>query len=85
MKRICDWKLNEFEKSLIREKTLRLVPRRIMETRMEGKRARGRPRTSWIDSITSAGKKRNKTLVEMNRLVRNRKEWKSFTERNPTP
>ena len=63
----------------------RRIPRRIMETRTEGKRARGRPRTSWIDSITSAGKKRNKTLVEMDRLVRNRKEWKSFTERNPTP
>ena len=59
MKRICDWKLNGFEKGLIREKTL--------------------------DSISTAGKKRNKTLVEMNRLVRNRKEWKSFTERNPTP
>ena len=49
-------------------------PKKIMETRMEGKRARGRPRTSWIDSITSAGKKRQKTLVEMNRMVTNRKE-----------
>ena len=61
------------------------LPKKIMETRMEGKRARGRPRTSWIDSITSAGKKRQKTLVEMNRMVTNRKEWRKFSESNPTP
>ena len=61
------------------------IPRKIMETRMEGKWARGRPRTSWMDGIISAGKKRSKTLAEMNRLIAHRKEWKKFTESNPTP
>lgn len=61
------------------------IPRKCFEARMEGHRARGRPRTSWIENIISAGRKRNKTLIDMNKLVANRKEWKKFTESHPTP
>ena len=61
------------------------LPRKIWEARTEGKRGRGRPRTTWLQSITNAGKTRNKTRKEMDRIVGNRKEWRSFAERNPTP
>ena len=58
---------------------------KILETRMEGKRGRGRPRTTWMGNVISVGKKRKKTLVEMNRIVNNRKEWRKFAEMDPTP
>ena len=41
---------------------------------------------TWnVKTLTNAGKQRNKTLKEMDRIVGNRKEWRSFAERNPTP
>ena len=60
------------------------IPRKCWEARMEGRKGRGRPRTSWLDSITEAGKKRGKTLNQMNTLVEDRKEWRRFTEMDPT-
>ena len=60
------------------------IPRKCWEARMEGRKGRGRPRTSWMDCIKEAGRKRGKTLHGMNTLVEDRKEWKKFAETDPT-
>ena len=59
------------------------IPRKCWEARMEGRKGRGRPRTSWMDGIKEAGRKRGKTLDGMNTLVEDRKEWKKFAETDP--
>ena len=56
-----------------------------METRMEGRRRRGRPRTKWIDSVKSAEEKRQKTMSEMKVMLTDRKEWRKWVEKDPTP
>ena len=61
------------------------LPRKCLEARMEGSRARGRPRRSWIEDIEAAGRERNKTLAEMDRLATNRKSWRQFVKKDPTP
>ena len=60
------------------------IPRKCLEVRMEGKRSRGRPRTSWMDNINNHVKKRHKTMREADKLTQDRKEWRKFTE-SPTP
>ena len=52
---------------------------------MEGSRSRGRPRTKWMDSVKYAGEKRQKSLEEIKVLVTDRKEWRKWTEMDPTP
>ena len=61
------------------------LPRKCLETRMEGRRSKGRPRTKWIDSVKSAGEKRQKTMSEMKVMLTDRKEWKKWVEKDPTP
>ena len=61
------------------------IPRKVMETRMEEKRTRGRPRVTWMETIEKAGKRRGKTIKELNKLTTNRKEWRKFAENPPTP
>ena len=61
------------------------LPKKCLEARTEGKRSRGRPRTFWMDNIKEAGRKRGKTIADMNKIVQNRKEWKRLAEMNPTP
>ena len=60
------------------------IPRKCLEVRMEGKRSRGRPRTSWMENINNHVRKRNKTLKEADKLTADRKEWRKFSE-GPTP
>ena len=61
------------------------IPRKCLEARIEGKRSRGRPRRTWLDSVITTGKNRNKTLSELNNLCMDRKEWKKWIEKDPTP
>lgn len=61
------------------------LPRKVWETRMEGRRSRGRPRTTWLQSVTNAGRRRNKNFGDMNRVTADREEWKRFAESDPTP
>ena len=50
-----------------------------------GKRARGRPRATWLKNIEFTGKKRNKSLRELNQLLTDQEKWKHFTKKDPTP
>ena len=46
------------------------IPRQMLEAKFEGKRARGRPRTRWIDSVKNSIRKRN---LDWDRIVE--EEW----------
>jgi hypothetical protein len=59
-----------------------MVPvKRIWETRMHGKRKRGRPRETWDKVISKILKKRGKTWVEAKSMAQDRNEWKKFVEK----
>ena len=60
------------------------LPKKCIEARLDGKRSRGRPRTTWTENITKLGNRRGKTLTEMKRMAKNREEWKSFIRKAPT-
>ena len=60
------------------------IPRKILEVRMEGKKARGRPRTTWFENIERAVQKRGKSIREMSPITADRKKWKDFIM-DPTP
>ena len=53
----------------------RLV-KRIYEARVEGNRARGRPRRKWRDGVVSALGSRGLDVHEGERQARERKSWK---------
>ena len=61
------------------------IPQEVWKARVDGKRARGRLRATWLQNIEFAGKKRNKSLRELNQLLTDREKWKHFTEKDPTP
>ena len=48
------------------------------------KKARGRPRTTWMENIERAVQKRGKSIREMNPITADRKKWKDFIM-DPTP
>lgn len=58
--------------------------KKITESTGGRKRKRGRPRKRWTQRIEEIGTKRGKTLAEMKRMSKNRKEWKDWTS-YPTP
>lgn len=60
------------------------LPRKIMEARREGKRRRGRPRLTWLDTIKNMVERKGKSIEEAKRLARNRREFLKWTE-DPTP
>lgn len=63
----------------------RRKPKQVLEARTEGRKLRGRPRTTFLDRIEELGRKRGKPTTEMRKLAKNRKEWRVWTEATPTP
>ena len=64
---------------LVRMDENRIV-KKIFQCKEEGKRRRGRPRTSFEQHIEQLGRKRGKTKKEMEKLAMNRKEYGKWTE-----
>lgn len=60
------------------------IPRKVFEARREGKRGRGRPRLTWMDTIRREVEKRGKSMAEVKRLARDRIEFRKWIE-DPTP
>ena len=57
----------------------------VFDARSEGKRQRGRPRKTWIEGIGDIGTRKGKSVKEMERMTRDRKEWRRWAEaENPT-
>ena len=47
-------------------------PRQMMEVRVEEKRGRGRPRTTYMDNIENKARARGKEMGELRRMARDR-------------
>ena len=47
--------------------------------RVEGNRAKGRPRKRWLDNVTEDCKRRGWDIVEATRLAADRQYWRSYT------
>ena len=58
----------------------RRTPRQIMDARMEGRRGRGRPRKLYMDKIEDIARKTGKEVGEMNRMARNKEDWRKWIE-----
>ena len=56
------------------------ITRRVVEAREWEKRSRGRPRKTWLNNIEDYGRKRGKSMAEMDTLTKNRKEWRRLAE-----
>ena len=53
---------------------------------MDGRRTRGRPRTTWMDNIGKIATDRGKSLAELKKkLSRDRKKYREWLRENPTP
>ena len=56
------------------------IVRRCIEAREWEKRGRGRPRVTWLDNIKEYGQRRGKTMMEMEKMTKDRKVWREFSE-----
>ena len=56
------------------------IVRKSVEAREWEKRSRGRPRITWLDNIKEYGRKRGKTLPELEKITKDRKAWKELSE-----
>ena len=52
--------------------------KRIWETKMHGKRKKGRPKKSWDSTVNDILQKKGKTWTEAKKLAQNRQEWTKF-------
>jgi hypothetical protein len=55
-------------------------PRQILESRIEGKRGRSRPRKVWMDDIKEAAGRRGNTIQEATSVAMTRKDFRRWTE-----
>ena len=63
----------------------KIIPLLVMDAKTEGRRKRGRPRTTWLDSRGKAAAKRRKGTAEIKKLSRDRKKNKEWLKEDPTP
>ena len=56
------------------------IVKRCVEAREWEKRSRGRPRSTWLNTVEQYGQRRGKTTKEMEIMVKDRKVWKAFSE-----
>lgn len=52
--------------------------KRIWETKMHGKRKKGRPKKSWDSTVNDILQKKGKTWTEAKKLAQNRQKWTKF-------
>ena len=72
MKIIKKWKCEYFGHFVRRPNS---IQRLLLETRIDGKRGRGRPRTMWMDNINWL----NLSYKEWIGNAENREKWRSIT------
>jgi hypothetical protein len=58
--------------------------KQLMEARVEGRKHRGRQRTTFESRIEEIGSRRGKTFAEMKKMARDREVWKSWRKVPPT-
>ena len=54
------------------------IPKQILECRQQGKLPRGRPKTTWLETIDDIVKKRGCKPVEAKRKAMERNKWREF-------
>ena len=55
------------------------IPKKMFEARTEGTRGRGRPRLEWEKYLAEIAKEKGKSLPEVKKLSRDRKEYRKWT------
>ena len=59
----------------------RRLPKQLIETRPTGMRARGRPRKEWKDQIKEIAEEKGRSLRELEKLLKNKKEYNIWATR----
>ena len=54
------------------------IVKKIYKSEVDGVRAVGRPRMRWMDGVKDILQRRNLTIQDASRLVRDRSEWRAF-------
>ena len=55
--------------------------KRVMNARVDGRNARGRPRLGWMDGVRRALNDRGMDVREASERARNRNEWRAIVTR----
>uniref|UniRef100_UPI003EBDEA79 hypothetical protein n=1 Tax=Klebsiella pneumoniae TaxID=573 RepID=UPI003EBDEA79 len=55
--------------------------KRVLNAKVDGRWARGRPRLGWMDGIKNALQEKGMDVVEAKERARNRNEWRAVVGR----
>ena len=61
------------------------IPLLVMDAKTEGRRKRGRPKTTWLNTIGNAAAQRRKSMADIKKLSRDRKKYREWLKEDPTP
>ena len=56
------------------------IPNMALHCSIEGNQIRGRPRKQWIDNVKHDLDEKNIKMAEALEMVRDRREWRRFTQ-----